>query len=517
MKRISKVLLGTGLALGAFAFTSCDDATLNNATTEGDTTIEEKVEPINRSLSSTSYNIDKEYYFNDYNDLQLKSHETTVFDNKDNIVYESISWEELVYLLESDGNHLILFGGSWCHNTRAAAGYINDYANQYGIKTIYNFDFRLDSETRDTHVRETNGSTAKGSEYNYLYGELVTKYLPNLTDWVEYKEDSKSALTYTNSEGVDVTVAKAQVPFLFLYNKDNTKDNTGAYTGTDKKFPIVYGFEEMVDKDSTGVYTTNFQTKEKTYITDEYKLRLKKIFDYIKDNNVKLDSYTSANYIKDSFNEKSKATLFTDNEKININTLSYRELKWLLEQDGNSLILLGGSWCGNTRAVINTINDYAVKNDLNVYIYDTKLDSGLSKSKFGYTKDLNTRASNFSLVNLYTDLVEKYFTNIVTLYDVNDGSAGHRIDYLNANGETVSVKKAQVPYLLSYNKDNKDDLGLSAPITGYYEQMLTLDSSRADYVYSEENYAAYRTGIKNTLSGYAKYTNITINEITSRI
>ena len=40
------------------------------------------------------------------------------------------------YLFEQEGNYLVLFGGSWCHNTRAASEYINDYANEYGIDTI---------------------------------------------------------------------------------------------------------------------------------------------------------------------------------------------------------------------------------------------------------------------------------------------------------------------------------------------------------------------------------------------
>ena len=515
MKKIGKILVGAGAIASLFAFASCQKNNDNNKTTKT-TEKEKEVEPINYSLSSNNYNLDKEYFFSDYNAQHQKSDNTDVFTNKDDIVFQVVSWEELVYLFEQEGDYLVLFGGSWCHNTRAAAGYINDYAKEYGIKTIYNFDFRLDSETRDSHVRETNGSTAKASEINYLYGELVSSYLTNLTDWVEYKEGSASSLTYTNEEGVETNVAKAQVPFLFLYNKDNTKDNTGAYTGTDKKFPIVYGFEEMIDRDSTGVYRKN-QNKEKEYYTEEYKARLKNIFEFIKTNNVTLESYSASNYIKDSFNDKQKTTLFTDTEKVNINTLSYKQLKWLFEQDGNSLVLLGGSWCGNTRAVINTINDYAVKNNLTVYIYDTKVDSGLSKSKFGYSKDLNSRASNTNITFLYTNLIEQYLTNIETLYDVNDGKASHKIEYVNANNETVAVKKAQVPYLLSYNKDAKDDLGISAPITGYYEQMLVLDETSEGYVYAETNYTAYRNGIKNILNAYANYTNIAVEDINSRI
>ena len=172
---------------------------------------------------------EQEFFYNDYN---AKSNADTsrqngvdTFENKD-IVFDAVTYEELIYLLQQEGNYLILLGGSWCHNTRAAATYINQFAHQYGITKIYNFDFYLDGESSSTHVRVTNpaaGTTKNaGQEYNHLYGELVTRYLTNLNDWVEYKEGSASSVTYTNAYGVDVNVAKLQVPFFFLYNKDNT-------------------------------------------------------------------------------------------------------------------------------------------------------------------------------------------------------------------------------------------------------------------------------------------------------
>ena len=524
MKLYNKALAVLGLTLVTASITACgskdnDDTPkdvttdVSNTATNEDNKKDEKI-----GLSSIKYDIDKEFYYSDYND-RVKDKGYKIFDKKDDIVFDNISYEELIYLLESKGNHLILFGGSWCGNTQASIGYINELANLYGIDTIYNFDFRIDGDLRNTHIRETNGSTQNGATYNYLYGELVSKYLPNLTDWVEYKTDSQSALTYTDSKGVDITVAKAQVPFLFLYNKDNTVNNSNT-SSSSSKYPIVYGFEEMVNRDEKGVYTAEYNEdytiKSKTYITDEYKNRLKGIFEYIKANNITLANYTYSDYIKESFNDKAGTQLFEASEKVNINTVSYRELKWLLEQEGDSIILLGGSWCGNTRAIINIVNDYAIKNDVIVYIYDTKIDSGISKSKFGYTIDLNTRATGFNLVNLYTDLIENYLTNIVTLYDKEDGLAGHKIDYIDKEGKIVSVAKAQVPYLLAYNKDAKDSLGLSTPIRAYYEEMLTLSDNRLDYVYKKENYDRYSNATKEVFKAYAKGAGINIEDIIAR-
>ena len=98
-----------------------------------------------------------------------------------------------------------------------------------------------------------------GSLYNYLYGELVTNYLVNLNDFVEYRVDTESAVTYTDSDGEEVTVPKVQVPFLFLYNRDNT-DADG------NPAPIVAGLELMKVRDD--FVTDNVENAE---AVDEYK------------------------------------------------------------------------------------------------------------------------------------------------------------------------------------------------------------------------------------------------------
>lgn len=63
-----------------------------------------------------------------------------------------------------------------------------------------------------------------------------------------------------------------------------------------------------------------------------------------------------------------KAYYSADYEYLNGNeapvfeSITLEEAIYLFQQEGNYLVLLGGSWCGNTRAVIDIINDYAVAN-----------------------------------------------------------------------------------------------------------------------------------------------------------
>ena len=499
------------LGLGLFTLTSC-----NNQKPEQDPSQEEggssqQVEKI--GLSNDTYNFEKEYFFDDYNTKSLEDEARQgikTFNNKDDIVFDAITYEELVDIFESEGNYLILFGGSWCHNTRAAAPFITQYTKEYNINTIYNFDFYMDGATSNTHIRNTNQSdpsrVTPGVEYNYLYGELVSKYLTNLTDFVEYQTGTPSSLTYTNNENIDVNVAKVQVPFLFLYNKDNTVNHSeGLGTpNSNGKYPIVYGFEEMIDLDDKGVYlyNRNVAKADRTYYTDEYKTRLKVIFDFIKNNNITLNAYTDGDYIKTVYNSKSNTEIFNANDKINIKPITYRQLNWLLNHEGESVILFGGTWCPNTQATIKLTNDYAVKNNVIVYNFDTKLDSGLATKYWNYSTDLHIRDTNNSFVRLYTDLIEKYLTNIITIYDVNATESYKSISYTDAEGKVVKVKKLQVPYLLSYDKDNKDKDGDIAPVTSYFEKMLTLKSDQDDYVYKDSNLSEAKAGTFNVFKTY---------------
>lgn len=395
-------------------------------------------------------------------------------------VYQSITLEEAYYLFQQEGNYLILLGGSWCGNTTPVIGYINEVAKEYGVSTIYNLDFRLDGTSRSSHIRETKGAQSQdaeipGSKYNYLYGEIVTRWLTNLNDFVEYKVDTESALTYTNAAGEDVVVPKVQVPFLFLYNKDHAaEDGTPA--------PIVAGFELMKRRD-------DFVAEEvvNQAAIDEYKQQLRdQVFGAV--SQVTLADFTDADYIRLSYNEKSGQEIFAADAEIAIETLTYKQLQWLLDQEGTVILLLGGSWCPNTQAVIRIVNDFAVANGVTVYNFDTKLDGGYARRFWEYARDLHIRDNENEFVALYVDLVLQYFQNLETEYTIESGNTIH---YDNADGETVTAQKLQVPYLLVYTKGLEDEYAHYVPISAYAEIMLTLDETREDYVYSDANYAAY--------------------------
>lgn len=555
LKKTAAALLAAALAAGSLAGCGSSTAAVSAPAEEpaASDTADAEVETASAvigsgvNLSAADYDFQAEYFYSDYN-AQSNADEDRqdgidTFDTKD-IVFKSLYYDELTYLLEQEGNYLILLGGSWCHNTRAVISYINEYAKEYGIDTVYNFDFRLDGATGNTHIRETaatpeyGGEKVDSADWNYLYGELIDRYFPNLNDWVEYKEDGESALTWYDENYDAETVAKVQVPFLLLYNKDNTThyvpvyDENGKQTGVEEDasasgtYPIVYGFEEMVDRDSNGIYDGADEDGNRNYITDEYLQRLQAEFDFIKDNGITIDTYTDADYLYDAFVEGNGRghspklyDVFTEGEQINIEVITYRQMQWLLSQEGSAAILFGGAWCANTTAAIGPINDYAVADDLTVYMMDFRLDGKHPIDFWGYDRDrqfeirsTNQDGSPDKLVDstyvgqpnpfayLYTDLINTYLTNVETITDPSANN--YYITYTDEDGTEVQAPRLQAPYLLAYNKDAVDEDGFAAPVLAWHEEMLEITEGGIEkgiHIYQKDNYASYTGGIESVL------------------
>lgn len=59
--------------------------------------------------------------------------------DKDNFPLHQVNFNELIDLLNSNGDYVIFFGASWCHNTQAIIGSIAQKAKQAG-KKVYVYD-----------------------------------------------------------------------------------------------------------------------------------------------------------------------------------------------------------------------------------------------------------------------------------------------------------------------------------------------------------------------------------------
>lgn len=164
----------------------------------------------------------------------------TIFTEADgDLVYEHVTYHQLQQILQSEGNYLFLFGGSWCPNTQAVIKYINEYAKQQGIDKIYFWDTKLDGglEVRESgnntggprgdnpHGNETLQVRTTNHPYAKLYVDLVNSYLTNIK--TQNNTAAKpTTISYVDGQGTVISGDRLQVPYLFAYNKDN-KDADG--------------------------------------------------------------------------------------------------------------------------------------------------------------------------------------------------------------------------------------------------------------------------------------------------
>jgi len=155
-------------------------------------------------------------------------------DNADGWRVKQITYPELVHLLKindsSNPNFALLFGGTWCHNTRAVIKDINAQAQANGVGVVYNFDLVLDggttnganSGTNPIHVRDSaNSGTTLNFRPSWVYGDVVRTYLKNLV--TEYDPNTGSRVSYYPGGNLTVfpdVVRKLQVPFLINYQRD---------------------------------------------------------------------------------------------------------------------------------------------------------------------------------------------------------------------------------------------------------------------------------------------------------
>ncbi len=101
------------------------------------------------------------YYMENYKYLNDKNH-----------VFQSINYSELLGMISDDDEaYIIYLGGSWCPNCQCAVPFINDAAKKVGIKTVYNFDTRLDNKSKELDIRKCN------DEKQTLMWETIVKAL----------------------------------------------------------------------------------------------------------------------------------------------------------------------------------------------------------------------------------------------------------------------------------------------------------------------------------------------------
>ncbi|KRB75862.1 hypothetical protein ASE01_12455 [Nocardioides sp. Root190] len=206
--------------------------------------------------------------------------------DEDDFRIESITHPELLNILDTEGDFVLLFGGTWCHNTAAIIQQTHEYARRHGIKKVYNFDFSLDSTgnggSLDKHIRDnafrTVSGVARQTRPSHLYGQILEK-LSNAS--TQYKVLASEAGTqslspvryYDNGTVPDPAVPatgeklarKIQVGHVLSYNKGRTVEGQPA--------PVI---DQAIRKDWTNpadsVFTGNTEYMTEVWFTQGHDL-----------------------------------------------------------------------------------------------------------------------------------------------------------------------------------------------------------------------------------------------------
>jgi len=194
--------------------------------------------------------------------------DSAIFKNEDlPIIINSVTLDELKYLLGTDTTIPVIVGCAWCGNTQAGIKYVNQIAKEYGVTTVYNFDAKLDGGLDSTPGRTYKAITSGYGDFLHtrvankqispVYVDLVKQYLPNLSEHVQYfpspttgQHNSDIVYGYKNGAGETVAVraSRLQAPYVFVYDRRSTSEPVD---GVSKSEPIIGHVELMYSWSNT--------------------------------------------------------------------------------------------------------------------------------------------------------------------------------------------------------------------------------------------------------------------------
>ena len=377
---------------------------------------------------------------------------------------DSVTYDRFQHLLRQTGNFAILIGDPKTDATFAAgARTVEAAAKAEGISKVYwfnpnltggatvgttawpNFDIRNSASI-------TSLTAASRNKYNDAWGNIVAQSLGNgvvatrtnpgaagqaVTTAAGTNVNDAGAPVFDYTGGWPTVPANSQDSYFLVYNTDNKVGDAN-----DKIVASV----NLTDDADVGTKVAA-AIDNKTFATVE-----------------------QFSWWREEANERSRAASLTtptrgpnvevlteaDRAGWNVNQITLPELVDLLQNatDADAAVLLGGTWCPNTRAVLPFVNKEAKAQNVPVYNYDTVLDGGkVAGNPTGGANPLQTRNAhnNGAFPSfLYAELVKQFLSNFQTEYQVGEGNA---ITFFPGGDTTKTADKVarlQVPYLFGY-------------------------------------------------------------------
>lgn len=389
-------------------------------------------------------------------------------------VLETVTYERFNWLLQQQGNFAFLVGDPALDaNFKTTAQAAVAQAQAHGISKIYWFDPNLSgySGLRNLDIRNPSGITSLAASSQAAFGTLWTNLLTKYIGDTDAVVNDADAPAFDNRTGATPAVGSSD-SFFFAYNKDHVN----ASSQPDKVLTWVDAANNTADASVTpgAALSDTFAADFAALTGTKAPTAVSQAKFYETEFNRKHDLVDYGHYPTTSADTAKGGNLISDGDAAewHVQQLTYPELIHLLDHatTQNAVILFGGTWCPNTRAVIHDVNAQAAANNVTVYNFDLVLDGGTTYDPSTTTTEPNTSANplhirdNAAITSggiatlnarpsyLYGDLVRSYLQNLLTEYDPNTGT---KVNYYPGGDTTKvidSVRKLQVPFLIGYQK-----------------------------------------------------------------
>ena len=409
---------------------------------------------------------------------------------------ESVTYDRFQWILGQAGQYAILIGDPATDPTfKQRAQDVEQAADAAGVKDVYWFNPNLSGNAQIGSITEPNldirnkgGIQLSAASQNKVanpWFNLVGNYLGNGVDakatggtWGFTTKVAAKSNDYGSTAGHSTKVGDANGGALY------------DYTSTDQPADIQESRFVIYDRDRTVLGDKVSKVAAWIDLTDapssaSTKADVATAFASIGGGD-DIDAQSEFNWWRSANNEKQAAASSTefhgkndpvltddDNDAADggwrVHQVTYPELVFLLKSENSkdAVLLLGGTWCPNTRPVIQAINRNAQENDVTVFNFDTILDGGTTggNSSANPLQSRNTAGTNANATTgldsnpswLYADLVKQYLGNIKTEYDPATNST---VTYFPGGDTTkpiARINRLQVPFVVSFKGKNGDD------------------------------------------------------------
>jgi len=352
-------------------------------------------------------------------------------------VFESVTYERLLRILRTDGNHIVVFSSPGNATSQASLQYINEAAKDYGVQTIYHFDPHLAEGTGQTGLDITlpdaagtyNGVTKSATAYNKLWTTATNPY--SASGVLQSAQLAYISDAYKSSD-TDLFVFNRRGDGTAIVDDDSTIRSELLITSAAQVTGDVNAFKAQVESVFAAVGAKN-DTNESRQTQYEF-----------------FKSAVASNPTIDASIEKVSGATSDDFPAVEI---TYSELLWLLDQTGDRNFLVAGTWCGDTRAAFGYLVENAIRftKGTPVYVFDFRMDgnlAGASAQGIGADETATVKNGTGYVQELINQKLGPHKTGI-----------NNAFRYYYPEGDTTQalVKRSSTnfrsPYLFAYNKD----------------------------------------------------------------